>query len=287
VAVLTIPIEPDELAGLNALLDADPAYGPEADAAGVAQALMRERLRARLGELGLPGAPSDGSAEHGAPGAASASALRRLVRDQRVRKYGGAIIAVAVLVVLWGGYIQGWPWTGFPANNQLWDWLNLLLLPVVFGTLPIWIQHADHMSRARRAAYLIAIAAFAVFVLAGYLLPLRWTGFPGNTLWNWFELIVLPVALISVGAWPSAGRSLRLHEKGVIAFLAVGWIVTLVGGYVWRWSWTGYQGNTLWDWLQLLLLPLVFPTILLPALLGWVSGHAAERAREEAEAAKA
>ena len=76
-------------------------------------------------------------------------------------------------------------------------------------------------------------------------------------------------------------------EKGVIASLAVGLIVTLVGGYLLRWSWTGYQGNTLWDWLQLLLLPLVFPTILLPALLGWVSGHADERAREEAEAAKA
>ena len=115
------------------------------------------------------------------------SALRRLVRDERVRKYGTAVIAVAVLVVLWGGYIQGWRWTGFPANNQLWDWLNLLLLPVVFGTLPIWIQHAHHISRARRTAYLIASAGFAVFVLVGYLVPLRWTGFPGNTLWSWFE----------------------------------------------------------------------------------------------------
>ena len=53
-----MPIEPDELAGLNALLGADPAYGPEADAASVARALMREGLRARLDELGLPGAPS-------------------------------------------------------------------------------------------------------------------------------------------------------------------------------------------------------------------------------------
>jgi hypothetical protein len=52
------------------------------------------------------------------------------------------------------------------------------------------------------------------------------------------------------------------------------------------WTWTGYQGNTLWDWLQLLLLPLVFPTILLPALLKWISGNPAERASREAEAAK-
>ena len=30
---------------------------------------------------------------------------------------------------------------------------------------------------------------------------------------------------------------------------------------------TGYPGNTLWEWLQLLLLPLVIPAILLPAQL--------------------
>jgi hypothetical protein len=60
----------------------------------------------------------------------------------------------------------------------------------------------------------------------------------------------------------------------------VGWVLTLFGGYLWSWSWTGYQGNTLWDWLQLLLLPLVFPTILLPAALKWISGNAAQLATD-------
>ena len=62
--------------------------------------------------------------------------------------------------------------------------------------------------------------------------------------------------------------------------------MTLIGGYAWRWTWTGHRGNTLWDWLQLLLLPLVFPSILLPALLEWTSGNAAERARQDTEAAR-
>ena len=52
------------------------------------------------------------------------------------------------------------------------------------------------------------------------------------------------------------------------------WSLTIVGGYAWRWTWTGYAGNTLWDWLQLLLLPLVVPTILLPAALGWMASSA-------------
>lgn len=52
----------------------------------------------------------------------------------------------------------------------------------------------------------------------------------------------------------------------------------MIGGYALRWTRTGYPGNTLWDWLQLLLPPLVVPTILLPALLNWITGDAAEHA---------
>jgi hypothetical protein len=293
-AALIITIEPDELLGLDALAELDrQATGAEADAeadaVSMARTLLREGLVTKLDELGLPWAPSPENVQKraaDAEAAAASSALRRLTSDARVRKYGSVVIAVAALTALWGGYVLDWQWTGFAANDQLWDWLHLLLLPVVFGTIPIWIQHADHMSRARRATYGAAVVVFAVFVALGYLFPLRWTGFPGNTLWDWFELIVLPAALVSVRAWPAAGRSMRLHQKGIIAFLALGWIVTLIGGYAFRWSWTGYQGNTLWDWLQLLLLPLVFPTILLPAALKWVSGNAAERAEKEAREAK-
>ncbi len=59
---------------------------------------------------------------------------------------------------------------------------------------------------------------------------------------------------------------------------AVAWTVTIIGGYALRWTWTGYQANTHWDWLQLLLLALVVPAILLPAALKSVSGKAAQRA---------
>jgi hypothetical protein len=76
----------------------------------------------------------------------------------------------------------------------------------------------------------------------------------------------------------------------------------VIGGYLLRWRWTGYSGYAghagyaghggygpyvgkyLWDWLTLLLAPLVFPTILLPALLKWVSGNAARRASEARKA---
>jgi hypothetical protein len=62
-----------------------------------------------------------------------------------------------------------------------------------------------------------------------------------------------------------------------IGFVIAGCLVPL--------SWTGFRGNTLWDWLQLLLVPLVFPTILIPALIKWVSGDATRRARQAREKA--
>ena len=197
------------------------------------------------------------------------------MRDARVRRYGSAVPATVALAALFGGYAGGWQWTGFRANDQLWDWLHLLLLPVVIGTVPIWLLHAERMSMARRRAYGVCALAFAGFVAAGYLVPLNWTGFSGNTLWDWFLLLVLPLTIVVTGVWPKTGRTLRIHHKALLALLGIGWVVSLVGGYVWAWSWTGYQGNTLWDWLQLLLLPLVFPTIVLPALVSWVSGNAA------------
>jgi hypothetical protein len=288
-AALTITIEPDEFLGLSALVELEKvANGGEADVVSTARTLTHRALATRLEELGLPWAPSAETVQKRAAEAAEpGGALRTLMRNERVKKWAISVLSVAALVALWGGYVRGWEWTGFRANEQLWDWLHLLLLPVAVGTIPLWIQHADYISRARRVTYGVVIAAFAGFVAAGYLIPLNWTGFPGNTLWDWFGLILLPVAVASLRVLPSAIRSLRpYHKAAVIVFVAVGWTVTVIGGYALRWTWTGYQGNTLWDWLQLLLLPLVVPTILLPTALKWVSGNAAQRAQEAREAAR-
>jgi hypothetical protein len=48
---------------------------------------------------------------------------------------------------------------------------------------------------------------------------------------------------------------------GLAAFGAV-----ILGGYLEKWSWTGFHGNTVWDWLHLLLLPLLIPIVVVPAL---------------------
>jgi len=276
-ANLMIAAEPDEMQSLRAVAAVEAAAtGEEADLPGTAQALLREALTSRLGELGLRWNPSPEDVErHASRAARPGGPVARLVKNDRARRYAITGLAVALLILLWGGYVQGWPWTGFKSNNQLWQWLQLLLLPVAIGTLPLWIQHPEYLSRKRRMAHLAVGAAFAALVIAGYLVPLNWTGFPGNTLWNWLELTLLPIAVVSAPFLLSLLRSFGENQRReiMVAFVAALWVLTIVGGYAWHWTWTGYEGNTLWDWLGLLLLPLLVPTVLLPTARRWVSAN--------------
>jgi len=40
----------------------------------------------------------------------------------------------------------------------------------------------------------------------------------------------------------------------------------VLAGYLAHWRWTGFTGNTAWDWLHLLLLPLLVPAVIVPLL---------------------
>ena len=274
-AAVTISIEPEELHSLRALAELDGVpNGRRPDVAAMAATLVRRALAASLHERGLAGpAPPQAGRSLAAETAVPDDAMPAPRARDRTRKYAASALAVAVLILLWGGYVRGWEWTGFRANGQLWDWLSLLLLPAVAGTLPLWIQHAGDISRAKRVTGLAALAAFVVFAAAGYLVPLHWTGFRSQTLWDWFGLLLLPTALVIVPLLPKDIRSIRPGHKWVIVILALGWTVTIIGGYALSWKWTGYPGSTLWDWLRLLLLPLIVPTLLIPVLLSRISGR--------------
>ena len=190
-------------------------------------------------------------------------------------------IALAAVVVIIGGYALNWAWTGFTDNNQLWDWMRLLLLPVAFGTFGLWLRYSEYVSPARRRAMGIAVVAFAVLVIVGYTDPLTWTGFRGQTLWDWLTLILLPITLVTIKAWPESGRDVRRWHVVVVVVVVTGFIVTIIGGYAANWKWTGYRGNTLWDWLLLVLAPLAVGTMLAPTLTKLLTGHADELAAEE------
>lgn len=187
----------------------------------------------------------------------------------RVRAALLGVGVAACAVLLWGGYADRWGWTGFHRHASLWDWLEILMLPVAIGIAPLWARHGTRLDRTTSAVLAGVVIAFAVFVVLGYTLDLRWTGFPGNRLWDWLELLVLPLVVATLPVWIELGRPapwIRVTAAiGAAAFVAL-----VVAGYSLHWRWTGFEGNTLFDWLHLLVAPLLLPLVVVPAAGGWM-----------------
>ncbi|SRR5581483_5631913 len=173
-------------------------------------------------------------------------------------------VVAAFALVMWGGYGRHWSWTGINAKSAtLWDWLGLLMLPIAVAILPLWASRRTRLGKRHKVIGLSLLAAFAVVVVAGYTVPWGWTGFVGNKLWDWLELLVLPltVALIPVVLDLRDNWGTR-HSLGALTLLAA-FIVVVLGGYLGNWGWTGFRGNTLWNWLHLWLLPLLIPLLII------------------------
>ena len=179
-----------------------------------------------------------------------------------------AVLAFAV--VLWGGYSHNWRWTGINGQTAtLWDWLHLLLLPMAVALLPIWLTRKAKLDPLIKRIALAGGAVFAVIVLCGYLIPWAWTGFTGNSLWDWLNLVALPlaVALTPLAVEIREGWTSRHTALGLSC--AAAFAVIVLCGYVIPWAWTGFTGNTLWDWLHLLLPPLLLQSSLFQRSSRW------------------
>jgi hypothetical protein len=148
----------------------------------------------------------------------------------------------------------------------LWDWLEGLALPVTVGLLPLMLRHREHLGRSHKAAVLVAVVAFAALVLAGYLMPMPWTGFTGNTLWDWLSLALLPIVIATSTLWQPPPRWGARHGGLLVGGVALA-VVIVAAGYLVPWAWTGFTGNTGWDWIKLLLLPTLLPIFVMPRLL--------------------
>lgn len=187
-----------------------------------------------------------------------------------LRPRTGAVVAVgaaALVILIYGGYEHHWLWTGIDGKTAtLWDWLHLLLLPIAVGILPIWLGRRKDIGSRHKAAGLTILTAFVAVVLFGYLTPWTWTGFTGNTFWDWLGLLALPLAVALIPVIRELHARWRRRDWLILIAALLLFLVPVLGGYLGSWSWTGFRGNTLWDWLHLLILPVLVPAVLVPAL---------------------
>jgi hypothetical protein len=60
-------------------------------------------------------------------------------------------VTVAVFVLLFvGTFAFNWTWTGFGDHGRLWDWLSLLVVPILVAALPLWYSSQHHETREQQ-----------------------------------------------------------------------------------------------------------------------------------------
>jgi hypothetical protein len=128
---------------------------------------------------------------------------------RRAALIGVGVAAFVILLV--GGYGFNWSWTGFSTNDHLWEWMQLLVYPVALAVLPVWLKTHHRWGMQWWIALGVVVATFVVLVIGGYALNWTWTGFQGNTLWDWWKLLLVPFVLPVVLAW------LSVHHEEVSA----------------------------------------------------------------------
>lgn len=164
----------------------------------------------------------------------------------------GVLLALALI----GTYTFDWTWTGFK-DNTLWDWLHLLIIPVALGIAAIWLtQH--HRWKVGWTLSIWSLGLLLVLLeIATYAFDWKWTGFKGNKLWDWLNLMLLPLTMTLVTVWFAAPHRWRSWWTTLIWITAVVLAILALSSYLFHWKWTGFYGNTLWDWLGMLLVPVV------------------------------
>ena len=148
------------------------------------------------------------------------------VRGQRERSptrtgpwvLAACVVAAALLmVIVVGGYALHWRWTGLSGSVTLWEWLQVLVLPLALAAAPVLVRRRRGLRGRHKRAMAAGALAFAALVVAGYVVPMGWTGFTGNTLWNWLELLLLPVVIATASLWATSwplARYARRHRRG-------------------------------------------------------------------------
>jgi cation transport ATPase len=142
-------------------------------------------------------------------------------RELRWWTWKRVLVAVVVIMAILeiGTYVFNWTWTGFKSNDTVWDYLQLLLLPVALAIVPLWFMAEKAQQRIWLAqlkwVLLISIALLVVLFVGTYAFNWTWTGFKDHgRLWDWLSLLLVPVTVAMLPIWYSTRRSSSSVETG-------------------------------------------------------------------------
>jgi ABC-type Fe3+ transport system permease subunit len=89
----------------------------------------------------------------------------------------------------------------------------VVVLPLVLATLPLWYRTRARWRVQWRVVFGAVGAAFACLVVGGYAAGWTWTGFAGNTVFDWLRLLMVPFVLPATVAWFAARREIGAPEQ--------------------------------------------------------------------------
>lgn len=142
-----------------------------------------------------------------------------VTREARWWTWGKVLVAAALVLLILevGSYAFNWTWTGFQDNNTVWDWLQLLLLPVALAAVPIWFTAEEAQQRIwlgqLRWVLVAALVVLAVLFVGTYAFNWTWTGFKDHgRVWDWLSLLLVPVSVATLPIWYSIRQS---HSSGM------------------------------------------------------------------------
>ena len=143
-----------------------------------------------------------------------------VTRELKWLTWKRALVATLVILVVLeiGTYAFNWTWTGFKANDTVWDWLQLLLLPIALAAVPIWLMAEEGQQRIWLAqlkwVVLASVVILAVLFIGTYAFNWFWTGFKDHgTLWDWLSLLLVPITVAALPIWYSMRQSRSNFES--------------------------------------------------------------------------
>ena len=124
------------------------------------------------------------------------------------------LVAVVVIMAILeiGTYAFNWTWTGFKNNDTVWDYFQLLLLPITLAIVPVWFMAEEAQQRIWLAqlkwVLLLSVTLLVVLFVGTYAFNWTWTGFKDHgRLWDWLSLLLVPVMVAALPIW------YRLHQS--------------------------------------------------------------------------